>query len=477
MTTGTTRSRSTDDFARYYDDPVGFARDILHVRLWKRQREIARAVAGSLRVAVRSGHKVGKSRLAAVLALWFVCTRANANVVMTSASARQVRRPLWKEVTKLHRESRGAIGGKLHKVPDAGLQFDDGRSLVGFSTDEPEKMAGLSGEHLFFILDEASGIPEEIFEAIEGNRAGGARVVMFSNPTQQSGTFYDAFHTKREFWVCLHISSAETPNVIERKPLVPGLAGHEWVEEKAREWGTDSPLYQVRVKGDFADQAENAIIGLALVEAANDRWEDTPEIGALEFGVDPARFGDDETVIYPRRGNKAFVPIVLHGQDVVDVAGHVLKAVRELRRTPNEKPRVKIDTAGLGAGVFDILVRSEEIEAIPVNSGEAAVDAEHYANLRAQLSFGVRDWLREGGAIPDDSKLLAELVAPMFSFDTRNRLLVEKKVDVKKRIGRSPDRADGLALAVFNPPTRGPVPPAEPPIESEPRFEEAGRGF
>jgi hypothetical protein len=145
-------------------------------------------------------------------------------------------------------------------------------------------------------------------------------------------------------------------------------------------------------------------------------------------------------VIYPRRGNRALEPIVLHGQDVVDLAGHVAKAVQDLRE-PGEVPRVKIDSAGLGAGVFDILVRSEELEAIAVNSGESAMDPEHFSNLRAQLCFGVKDWLKEGGSIPEDSKLLAELVAPMFSFDTRNRLKVEPKIEIKKRLGRSVARS------------------------------------
>jgi phage terminase large subunit len=291
----TRKGQSTEQFARYHDDPVGFARDILLTRLWSRQAEIANATARHPRVAVRSGHKIGKSTVAAVIALWWLCTRGRARVVMTSASGRQVRSILWKEVSRLYaRATRKSgnktvsrIGGKLHKVPDRGLQFADGREVIGFSTHEPEKMAGMSGDELLFIVDEASGVPEAIFEAIEGNRAGGARIVMFGNPTQQSGTLYDSFHTKREFWVCIHVSSEESPNVVHGKLLFRGLATREWVEEKRRDWGTNSPVYQVRVRGDFADQADNAVIGLALVETASGRWLETPAEGQLEFGVDP----------------------------------------------------------------------------------------------------------------------------------------------------------------------------------------------
>ncbi len=116
---------------------------------------------------------------------------------------------------------------------DAGLQMADGREIVGFSTDSPERMSGISGANLLFILDEASGIPEPIFEAVEGNRAGGAKVIMFSNPTSTSGTFYEAFHRKRNFWHTIHISAEESPNVTGGQISIPGLATAEWVEEKA----------------------------------------------------------------------------------------------------------------------------------------------------------------------------------------------------------------------------------------------------
>lgn len=436
-------------FALYKNDPVAFAREVLGLRLWSRQEELLLACATHSRVAVRSGHKVGKSTAACALALWWVCTRPSGRVVLTSASGRQVRSILWRELRRLHREARTPIGGDLHDVPDAGLQFADGREVVGFSTDKPERFAGISGHELLFIVDEASGVPETIFEALEGNRAGGARVVMLSNPTQTSGTFFDAFHTRRSFWKTLHISSEEASKVT---PPVPGLATKDWVLEKQSEWGKDSPIYGVRCGGEFPKEGTQQVISLAALSAALDRWEETEAGDTLEIGLDVARFGDDETVFCPRLGSLVMPLEVLPAADGINTAGRAreraLQIAKEAKIT--SKPRIKVDVIGVGAGVFDTLSRFDDIEVVAVNSANTADDEKLYANLRAQLHFGVREFLAEG-SIPHDAKLEAEIVTPLYAFDARGRYVVESKKEIKARVGRSPDRFDALALAVYSP--------------------------
>jgi hypothetical protein len=436
------------------DTPVEFAREVLGLRLWSRQEEILRAAFEHSRVAVRSGHKIGKSTSAVALALWFASDpeqRPGARVVMTSSSARQVRTILWRELRRLYRPAKDKLGGELHKVPDAGLVWDDGREILGFSTDEPEKMAGVSGAHVLFIVDEASGVPEEIFEAIEGNRAGGARLVLFSNPTRTSGTFFDAFNSKRQFWRGIRVSSEEAAAVT---PSIPGLATRAWVAEKAEEWGRESPIFQVRCGGNFPEQGECAVIALASVEAARERFEarDGAPSGALEVGLDVARFGDDETIAAFRRGTHVRLAAIASG-DGPDTAGRVLEAVARERRG-DEPARIKVDVIGVGASVYDALRRTapKGVEVVAVNVAERALDEERYAKLRDQLWFALRDWIRDGGELPDDGKLEAELLAPEYTFDSRGRYVVESKDETKAKLKRSPDRADALALAAFNPP-------------------------
>lgn len=441
--------------AAWRADPVAFFVGPLKTQPWRRQAEILRSVARHPRVAVRSGHKIGKSTSAAGLALWWISTRPRARAILTSSSDRQVKSILWPELRRLHALSGGIIGGSVALDPGTGLRLPNGNDIIGFSTDKPENMGGFSGKNLLFIPDEASGIPEPIFEAIEGNRAGGAHIVMFGNPTQTSGTFFDAFNSKRDFWHAIHVSSEETPNVVEGREVVPGLATREWVEEKRREWGEDSLLYAVRVAGNFPGQASDVLIALTFVDAATERWNETSADGRLELGVDVAEFGDDDSVIQPRRGLKALEPRVVHGMDAVDVAANAMAVVRDLRR-PGEKPRVKVDVIGIGAGVAAILSREKDVEVVRVNSSETPEQQDPAAqackNVRALMWTAARDWLKAGGAFKADAKLEAELVAPKYSFDAHGRLVLESKKDFKKRLRRSPDRADALCMSIYDPP-------------------------
>lgn len=460
------RKRTASPFAKYTHDPVAFAREVLGIEPWSRQRELLHAVRDHDRVTVRSGHKVSKSTSAGILAWWWTSdpiARPSARCILTSSGNRQVKSILWREIKRLYRGAKQKLGPEPADAPDTGVQWSDGREIIGFTTKEPEKMAGFSGAHLLFILDEASGIPEAIFEAIEGNRAGGAKILLLSNPTQTSGEFYESHTKKRAFYHCLRISSEESPNVTG-EANVPGLATKAWIDEKVREWGRDSPLFSVRIGGDFPTQSTNAVVGLGLVLSAVARWEETEAEGELEFGLDVARSGEDESVLYARRGNKALAPYAWRGLDGIELANEVLKVVRELRLSPREIPRVKVDANGVGASPYDALSRSSEVETIAVMTAEASSDAETYSNLRAQIAFGLAAWIKEGGAISDHAQTQADLVAPKYAFDVRNRLKIESKEELKKRLGRSPDYGDALALAVYSPPR---LPDAVPMPDSE----------
>jgi len=442
-------------FGRYRDDPVGFFRDVLGIELWKRQAEVARAAAKFLRVACRSGHKVGKSTLAAGLALWWVTTRERGRVILTSSGKRQVKSILWKELRKLYREARTPIGGTLFLDPGTGLQFPDGREVLGFTTDDAEKMAGFSGEELLFVIDEASGFPDEIYEAVEGNTAGGATTLLFGNPTRVTGFFFEAFHRHAGLWDTHHISSTESPNVTDGASTIPGLAGPEWLAMMRQKYGPDpesNPNYRVRVEGNFPGQQANGVIGSTRSGAARKRWPATKGEGTLEIGVDVARFGDDESVVQPRRGKKAYPSKVVNSMDGWQVGGLVLAAVIE-HRDGNERAVVKVDGIGVGASVVDFLRRDKRAQqlvyVVDINVGMKATNEEDYVNLRSQLWFGVAGWL-EDGALPEDRDRDAELLAATYRTDARNRLAVCSKDDLKRELKRSPDRADALALAVHH---------------------------
>lgn len=434
-------------------DPVWFAENILGLRLWSGQKTMLRACANNRRVSVRSGHKVSKSFSAAILAIWWASTKVDARVAITSASFHQVQKILWREIRKMKRQSAENIGGHMYRDPAAGFQFPNGNEIFGFSTAEPERAAGISSPNLLYIIDEASGVGPEIFEAMEGNRAAGATIVMFSNPTKTTGDFFESFNTKRRFWKCIHIPSTSSPN-ITGEMTIPGLATAEWVQEKKEEWGEESPMYQVRVAGNFPGQGSDAVIGLSLVIEARDRYKDASDEGMLRLGVDVARYGDDETVIQPVRGLKAYPPIILMGNmNGVEVAGRVLDVVSKMRRPSDHEVRVKVDEIGIGASPVDflgIMERSKDLGVItvPVNVSNRADEPDTYYNLRSQMCFDLREWLESGGSIPEDDRLTQEMVSPTFTFDPKGRRKLDAKDKEKKVLGRSPDRRNALELAI-----------------------------
>lgn len=444
-------------------DPAGFARDVLGVKLTPKQVEILEAVRDHKRVAVRSGHKVGKSLVAAVLALWFFCSFEDARVVMTCVTARQVDKILWRECKKLHARALIPIDGEPAELARSGLQGEGFREIVGFTAKEAEAVAGISGANLLYLPDEASGIPDEIFHAIEGNRAGGARVAMFSNPTRTEGVFFDAFHKDASYYRTIHVSSEESPNVIEGREVVPGLATREWVDEKRKEWGVDSALYQVRVLGNFVAHETKKIFSLHLIGESEKRWPETVGSGRLFVGIDPAGsgLGGDESAFALRRGFKVLELTTFRG---LTAEAHLVQLLGYLttHRTRREQPPVVVvDVTGdVGTKVRNELrahvdKHPESFVLVEVDFGRAAYrEPGVYRFVRDEILENLRRWMADGGAIPEDAKLAKELHTPTFETvgaGDHARLEATPKKKMKQLLGRSPDRMDAVSLSTWEP--------------------------
>jgi len=496
-------------YEEYHDDPVGFAGDVLGMEPWEReptmpaevasQADVLRAVAKYRRVADKSGQKTGKSSLAAVAALWWVYTRVQGYVVLTAPSAPQVDAILWTEIRLVaqghHPTQRakgfvpklpgvnGEPGGRLYESASHGLSLGDGWGITGRTTDKPERMQGPSGANQFYIVDEASGYSEANLQAILGNLAGGGHILMLSNPTQVTGTFFDAFHDKAEVWETFSQSSLHTPNFHGK--CIPGLADADYERLAKVDWGgPGNPMFDARVLGRFPSAGAMVVVPLSLVEAAKARWAEAPWEGRLEVGLDPSR-GGDECVYVFRRGLKVAMPVPVHvdANDVEvppgwQVGAAVARAVLEehaLHPHP-EKPRVKVDAIGVGTSVVDYLMAKHrhDFDVIAVvSSGEASprvqvrpgrTAKDEYTNLRSQIAFGVPEFLRAGGALPPDGKLHGDLVAAKYKF-VGEKTAVEEKREITKRLRRSPDRGDAVGLVIYVPAGRRspPAPPVKPP--------------
>lgn len=483
---------------KYFDDIVGFARDILGVELYDKQIEVANDVAEWNAVAVRSGHKIGKSLLAVVIALWWYCTRDRARVIFTSTTSRQVDEILWYELQsvmanagrcvacrKLHSDGEdilapcphsSKIDGTLASLARNGLKADDRqRQIWGFTAKEAEAVAGISGPAMLFICDEASGIPQIIYNAIRGNRMGGGKILLLGNPTNNEGEHYEAFHSKSKIYRTHTISSEDTPNYKSRKYLIPGLATYEEVEQAREEWGEDNAQFIVRVQGKHALSAERKIFNVAMLEAAQARGDDYESArkrgeaalsskDRLFIGIDPAgeSGAGDDSAFAARRGMNIFRLATELGLTPVDHADYVERWVDELRLDRRElKPVVVIDKGGkVGSRVFKALIdRAEQtgkFEVVGVDASDDAVrDQRHYEKMRDLLTANFYDWMRAGGSIPRDLKLETEchIWEWIKRANGKLRLHPDKfgSEGARRRLGRSPDRYDACTLCAWVP--------------------------
>ena len=441
-----------DLLARYQRDPVGFCRQVLGFGPWSKQAEVLEAVRDHPRVAVRSANGVGKTSIAARAVLWWLAAHRRSIVVTTSATWTQVREQLWRELAVAFHASGGFIDGVL---TDTRLELAPDWFAIGVSTDTPERFAGYHSDSLLVVLDEASGVSEAVWEAAETLiTSPGSHLLAIGNPTRLGGSFHRAFTRDRALYHRIGISALESPPVTGEKVSAQAaarLVGPAWIESRRRAWGEGSPLWQVRVLGEFPSAADDTIVSIAAVEAAQARRVTPGDTTVI--GVDVARFGSDETVIAVRRGGRIRIAKSYTGRDLMRTVGEILSIARataaEAEKLPSEL-LIVVDDAGLGGGVTDRLRELDEFPVVAFNAAERAWDPDAYPNRRSEQWFVFADAL-ERLDLGDDEQLAADLVAPRYSLDSRARRVVEAKAETKRRLGRSPDRADAVLLT-FVPP-------------------------
>jgi len=429
-------SSKQNDFSVYQNDPAGFIKDVLKADIWELQRQIAQAIADHPRVAVRSCHNSGKTFLTAALIPWFLHCFDDSLVISTAPTDRQMREQLWGEVAQHHRRS-----GLPGRLTETSLEVSPTRRAFGFATNTDVRFQGWHAKHLLAIGDEAPGIAEPNYMAIEGILTGhDARLLLIGNPNSPQGTFYEAFRS--DLYKTFHISAYDVP-----EHLLPP----DWAPKRLQLWGADNPAYQVRVLGEFPQQGEDALIRMSWVTDAQER--DSHAEGEVTIGVDVARYGGDESVACVRQGSAVLGCISWRGNDTMSSAGRVAALIREWSASV-----VNVDDIGVGAGVVDRLAEEfandRNVTVVGVNVGESAMDSEHYANRRSEIFQGLSDRFKQGDiSLPgEDQILLSQLTALKFSYTPRGQMKLESKEDLRKRRGTSlgwasPDRADALALA------------------------------
>lgn len=422
----------------------------------------------------------------------------NTKVFMTAPTDRQVGDIMYPDIAK-HFNNAGMLPGRLVAY-DIRTEWEEW-FLTGFKADEykTESWTGLHAANICFIVTEGSGIAQKIFEAIEGNLQGNSLLLVIFNPNISVG--YAAESQKSDRFKHLRLDSLNAPNVVNKNKAIPGQVDWEWVNERVHAWCKEigpedvytpgdgdfewegiqyrpNDLFRVKVRAMFPKVSDDVLIPLEWVQLANENWKKWKSNGwkiqdPLRLGVDIAGMGRDSSVMCPRYGN--WVPGIEKFQSG-GKASHMEMVGRVKNALSDRRSKAFIDTIGEGAGVYS---RADELgladtptddgtpgtnQVYSAKGSEKAADGggvklrdktgqRTFANMRAYMAWCVRDWLNpafnENACLPPDDELTQELTGTRYTTRSDGSLIIEPKEDIKARIGKSPDKFDGLALTFY----------------------------
>ncbi|HEB28393.1 MAG TPA: terminase [Porticoccus sp.] len=402
-----------------------------------------------------SGHGIGKTVLVAMLIKFIADTRPFSRGIVTANTSDQLRTKTWAGLGMWHRLS----------LTSHWFTYTSGRNAMSLyhndfkeewrcdaQTCREENSEAFAGLHAanstpYYIFDEASAVPNSIFEVREGGTTDGEPMTFdFGNPTRNSGRFFD--NCKGKFKKDYRVLCVDSRNV--------QITNKDRIDRWIAAYGEDSDFVKVRVKGEFPSVGSMQFIGTADVDAAMEREPVVDRYAPLIIGVDVARFGDDDTVIYPRIGNDArSFPIERYkGLDTIQVSGKVIECIRRFRAIGMDPSAVFVDGGGIGAGVVDYL-RHLGYDILEVQFGGGATDKEVYRFKSDEMWGTMREAIATKLVLPKLTdkggvELKDQLTQREFGYTIQgNKVHLESKKDMKERLGgeaASPDIADALAL-------------------------------
>ena len=449
-----------EDIAGFFNDPEGFVRynfpwgmpgtplaeesgpDVWQCEVMGEIRTALLAgtdAQTAIQLAVASGHGIGKTGLVAWLILWFMSTRDFPQVVVTANTKTQLTTKTWRELSKWHklglnREWFTWSATKFAHVLYPEVWF---AAAIPWTEQNSEAFAGTHEKHVLVIFDEASAIADSIWDVTEGAMTTpGAMWLAFGNPTQTTGRFAQCFGRAKHRWITRQIDS-RTAKMANKAQI------QKWIDD----YGEDHDFVRVRVRGVFPRAGSLQFIGLDTVAAAQRR----KAVGYQEFakviGVDVARHGDDQSVITRRQHTQVWPQKKLREPNLMVLADIVAGEIHEFKADA-----VFVDATGMGWGVIDRLRQMGFGDKVfPVQVGEKALAENRYWNKRSELWAEGKKWLEEGGCLPDDPEMETDLTGPQYAYDSKMRVMIESKDDMKARGLSSPDCADSLLLTFASP--------------------------
>ena len=439
--------------------PLLFVDECIGAKPSSQQAEALIALPKTKRMSIRSGHGVGKDALASWIILWFMSTRSYPKVASTAPTARQLSDILWSELSKWLRQSKVADEFIIQKdklfhksAPKEWWCRAISPSVKASKEDQAETLAGLHGEHLLIIVDEASGVPDPVYVPLEGAMTQADNmVILIGNPTKNHGYFHDTqFHPIiSKNWTKFHWDSRKSTNVSD-----------EMVQYFRDKYGEDSNVFRIRVAGEPPIDDESTFIQLSWAQQCIGNEIEVDDEWPLYLGVDVARYGDDSSIILPRRGNKLYSWETFRGVNTISLAQHIVQTYTDM-----DASGAGVDEIGVGGGVVDWLTDDPRglgpQVTYGINVANQANDSKQYTRLRDELWGLVRDKCMRGKfSFPDEmlrvggidinigEELANELSSPQY--EIRNGAIkVESKKDMKKRGVMSPNIADALCITEY----------------------------
>jgi len=504
---------SSASYFQYQNRPVEYASEILNVRWWEKQQEIARlCLEPPYRVLVPSAHGCGKSFTGAGLISWWYDTRDPGVVLTTAPTRREVEDLLWSEV-RLQRLAAGLKGFRGMKAPE--LWSSPEHYAKGFTAQKGESFQGRHHKRMLFLMDEAIGVDSIFWETTRSMFAatGEHAWVCFFNPTDTSSQAYQEWLTAGDGypergWHVVQMAAKDHPNIAlelaGRPPLIPGAVRlaqlHDWVKQwttpinredaiatldfewppGSEQWYRPGPLFEARAAGMWPSQATYSVWSNWLWNACEKSVGEILKNSIPEIGCDMARFGDDFTDIHIQDGGVSIHHETHNGWSLDQTAGRLKQLCKQMVElcikknpdfctglTPQEIP-CKIDVDGMGAGVVDM---GDGYNFIGL-SGSMVLDGD-YKNLRSQLWFSTANQAKDGlvhlARLPDDmlALLRQQAVSPVYKINVKGQLELEPKEKTKERLKRSPDSMDAMNLAYFPGQTFEAPPLVDDPTEEE----------
>lgn len=440
-----------DAMRRWREHPAAMVREVFKATPDPWQVDVLEAFPHSPRQVMTACKGPGKSTTLAWLTWYFLLTRTNCRIAVVSISADTLKDTLWAELAKWQAKSPLLLqyftmrGERItcNENPNEWWASARAYSRNANPQQQADTLSGLHADNAMAVIDEAGGIPAAVLATAEAILAGGKdqHIVLAGNPTNQNSALGHAAIDQRQLWHVTEITGdPDDPKRASRVSI-------DWARQQIEAWGKDNPWVLVNVYGRFPPSGLNTLISPDQVRDAQKRHYNENQFADFPYiiGVDVARFGDDETVFFPRQHKIAFPPMRIRNQDTIFVASHLSRVAAEKKAAS-----MQIDISG-SAGVYDVVRNFGHTEAQGVQFGGRAHQDKKFANMRAEMYWNMTEDIKAGLALPPVPEMVKGLSTMTYAFDRQSRIQIEDKQQIKDRIGRSPDLEDALACTYAYP--------------------------